>query len=174
VVRQDGRLTRVPTAWKTRQIDFGDGKPVHCMTIPWGDVVTAYKRTGIANIMVYTAVPKRATRILRLVRPALPVLGTRPAQAMLKKRIDAAPAGPDDRARQKAINELWGEARGPSGNPVVSRLRTPEGYTLTAKMALRIASKICEGRVTPGFQTPSTAYGTDLILELPGTERMDA
>lgn len=174
MVRQDGRLTRVATAWKTREIDFGDGKPAHCMTIPWGDVVTAYKSTGIPNIMVYTPVPARATRILRLVRPALPLLGTRPAQAILKKRIDAAPAGPDDRAREKAINELWGEARGADGKTVVSRLRTPEGYTLTAKMALSIASKICAGEVTSGFQTPSTAYGKDLILELPGTERMDA
>ena len=174
MVRQDGRLTPVPTAWKTRQIDFGDGKPAHCMTIPWGDVVTAYKSTGIPNIMVYTAVPKRAAHILRLTRAALPLLGTRPVQTLLKNRIDAAPAGPDDQARNKAINQLWGEARGPGGNTVVSRLRTPEGYTLTAKMALRIASKICAAEVTPGFQTPATAYGKDLILELPGTERMDA
>jgi short subunit dehydrogenase-like uncharacterized protein len=174
LARIDGRLTAVPTAWQTREVDFGDGKPAHCMTIPWGDVVTAYKSTGIPNILVYTAVPKRAASILRWVRPVLPLLGTRPAQAMIKRRIDAAPAGPDDRARHKAINELWGEARGPSGKTVVSRLRTPEGYTLTAKMALRIASKISAGERTPGFQTPATAYGKDLILELPGTERMDA
>ncbi|MDH3625166.1 MAG: saccharopine dehydrogenase NADP-binding domain-containing protein [Myxococcales bacterium] len=174
MVRQDGRLTRVATAWKTRDIDFGDGKPAHCMTIPLGDVVTAYKSTGIPNIMVYTAVPETAARILRLVRPVLPILGTRPAQAILKKRIDAAPAGPSDRSREKGINQFWGEARGADGKTVVSRLRTPEGYTLTARMALRIASKVCSGELTPGFQTPSTAYGKDLILELPGTERMDA
>ena len=174
IVRQDGRLTRVATAWKTREIDFGDGKPAHCMTIPLGDVVTAYKSTGIPNILVYTAVPERAARLLRLVRPALPILGTRPAQAILKKRIDAAPAGPDDRAREKGTHQLWGEARAADGKTVVSRLRTPEGYTLTARMALRVASKVCAGELTPGFQTPSTAYGKDLVLELPGTERMDA
>ncbi|MGB8331490.1 MAG: saccharopine dehydrogenase NADP-binding domain-containing protein [Polyangiales bacterium] len=174
LARIDGRLTHVPTAWQTREIDFGDGKPAHCMTIPWGDVVTAYKSTGIPNIMVYTAVPRRAARVARWLRPVLPLLGTRPAQAMIKKRIDAAPAGPDDQTRQKAISELWGEARSPDGNTVVSRLRTPEGYTLTAKMALRIASKVCAGQLTTGFQTPATAYGKDLILELPGTERADA
>jgi len=174
MARIDGQVTNVPTAWKTREIDFGDGKPAHCMTIPWGDVITAYKSTGIPNIMVYTAVPKRAASVLRLARPALPLLGTRPVQALIKKRIDAAPPGPDDRARHKAVNQLWGEARAPDGKTVVSRLRTPEGYTLTAKMALRIASKICAGELTPGFQTPATAYGKDLILELPGTERMDS
>jgi len=173
LVRQDGRLTRVATAWKTREIDFGDGKPAHCMTIPWGDVVTAYKSTGIPNILVYTAVPERAAQVLRWVRPALPLLGTRPAQALLKKRVDAAPAGPSDEERANAINQVWGEARGPEGT-VVSRLRTPEGYTLTAKMALHIATKVCDGQAPVGFQTPSSAYGKDLILELPGTERMDA
>lgn len=174
VVRENGRLNHVPTAWKTREIDFGDGKPAHCMTIPWGDVVTAYKSTGIPNIMVYTPVPERAARFLRFVRPALPLLGTRPAQAIIKSRIDAAPAGPDDATREKAIMELWGEARAENGQTVVSRLRTPEGYTLTARMALSIASKIAAGSATPGFQTPSTAYGKDLVLELQGTERQDA
>jgi short subunit dehydrogenase-like uncharacterized protein len=144
------------------------------MSVPWGDVVTAYKSTGIPNIVVYMSIPRRAARILRLARPALPLLGTRPVQSMIKKRIDAAPAGPNDQARAKAYNELWGEARAADGRTVVSRLRTPEGYTLTARMALSIALKICNGQHSAGFQTPSTAYGKDLILELPGTERMDA
>ncbi len=173
VVRRDGKLEQVPAAWKTRMIDFGDGRPAHCMSIPWGDVVTAYKSTGIPNIMVYMGFPKGAARMLRLARPVLPLLGTRPVQNMMKKRIEAAPAGPDDEARGTAHNELWGEARAADGRTAVSRLRTPEGYTLTARMALDIARKICDGRHTPGFQTPSTAYGKDLILELPGTERVD-
>lgn len=172
-VRQDGQLVRVPAAYKTRKIDFGDGRPTHCMSIPWGDVVTAYRSTGIPNIIVYTGVPERPARILRLVRPLLPLFGTRPVQSLIKKRIEAAPAGPDDDARATAYNELWGEAKGADGRAVVSRLRTPEGYTLTARMALSIAQKICKGEHQPGFQTPSTAYGKDLILELPGAERYD-
>ena len=173
VVRQNGELVRVPAAWKTRMVDFGDGRPQHCMSIPWGDVVTAYKSTGIPNIMVYMGFPQKPARMLRLARPLLPLFGLGPMQRMMKKRIEAAPAGPDDEARAKARNELWGEARAPDGQTAVSRLRTPEGYTLTARMSLSIAQKICNGQHTPGFQTPSTAYGKDLILELPGTERVD-
>jgi len=173
MARRDGELGEVPAAWKTRAIDFGDGRPAHSMTLKWGDLVTAYKSTGIPNIMVYTAVPAPATRMMRLVRPLLPLLGTRPVQNMIKKRIEAAPAGPDDRARATAYNDLWGEARAADGRTAVSRLRTPDGYTLTARMSLSIAKKICSGQHTPGFQTPSTAYGKDLILEMPGTERVD-
>jgi short subunit dehydrogenase-like uncharacterized protein len=154
-------------------IDFGDGRPAHCMSIPWGDVVTAYKSTGIPNIMVYMAFPKRPAQMLRLARPLLPLFGTRPVQSLMKKRIEAAPAGPDDQARERARNELWGEAKTVDGRTVVSRLHTLDGYTLTARMSLEIAKKICSGAHTPGFQTPSTAYGKDLILELPGTERLD-
>jgi short subunit dehydrogenase-like uncharacterized protein len=52
-------------------------------------------------------------------------------------------------------------------------VRTPEGYTLTARMSLAIAQKICNGKHKSGFQTPSAAYGKDLILGLPSTERFD-
>ncbi len=172
-IRRDGKLENVPTAWKTRMIDFGDGRPAHCMSIPWGDVVTAYRSTGIPNIMVYTGVPQRPARMLKLARPLLPLLAMGPIQNMIKKRIEAAPAGPDDDARATAYNELWGEAKAADGQTAVSRLRTPEGYTLTARMALSIAQRIRDGQHTPGFQTPATAYGKDLILELAGTERFD-
>jgi short subunit dehydrogenase-like uncharacterized protein len=174
LIRRDGELAWVPAAWKTRKIDFGDGEPQSCMVIPWGDVVTAYKSTGIPNIMVYMSFPEGAARMLRLARPVLPLLGTRPVQKLMKKRIEAGPAGPDDRAREIGRNELWGEARNAEGRAVVSRLSTPEGYTLTAQMSLVIASRICGGELEPGFQTPSTAYGKDLILELAQTERRDA
>ncbi len=173
LIRRDGELVQVPAAWKTRRIDFGDGRPAHCMVIPWGDVVTAYKSTGIPNIMVYMMFPEGPARMLRLARPLLPLLGTRPAQNLMKKRIEAGPAGPDDDARATARNELWGEARNEAGHAVISRLSTPEGYTLTARMSLLIANKICNGQHKPGFQTPSTAYGKDLILELPSAKRQD-
>ena len=68
-VRQDGRIISVPLAYKTRRIDFGDGEKL-AMTIPWGDVSTAYATTGIPNIEVYIpgspAMVARARRANRL------------------------------------------------------------------------------------------------------------
>ena len=55
MVRKDGKLTPVPAAYKSRKFDFGNG-PVGCVTIPWGDVATAYHSTGIPNIETYMAV----------------------------------------------------------------------------------------------------------------------
>jgi short subunit dehydrogenase-like uncharacterized protein len=48
-VRKDGRIISVPLAYKTRRIDFGDGEKL-AMTIPWGDVSTAYATTGSRTV----------------------------------------------------------------------------------------------------------------------------
>src|SRR3990172_9343481 len=68
-VRQDGRIVSAPLAYKTRRIDFGDGEKL-AMTIPWGDVSTAYATSGILNIEVYIpgspAMVARARRVNRL------------------------------------------------------------------------------------------------------------
>ena len=45
--------------------------------------------------------------------------------------------------------------------------------TLTALTALAIVEKVLAGQLTPGFQTPSLAYGPDLIMEIEGVERVD-
>src|SRR5260370_22341716 len=58
LVRRDGGLTKVPAAWKTREIDFGTG-PVKAMTIPWGDLSTAYHSTAIPHTESYMAPPSR-------------------------------------------------------------------------------------------------------------------
>jgi short subunit dehydrogenase-like uncharacterized protein len=60
-----------------------------------------------------------------------------------------------------------------SGHQAASLLHTPEGYTLTVLAALLILRKVLGGQVRPGYQTPSSAYGADLILEIPGTELVD-
>lgn len=59
------------------------------------------------------------------------------------------------------------------GENAVSRLSTPDGYTLTALTTVAIVQEIIKGNFMTGFQTPATAYGSDFILEVPGCKRMD-
>jgi short subunit dehydrogenase-like uncharacterized protein len=61
----------------------------------------------------------------------------------------------------------------PAGQRRVSRLSTPEGYTLTVLSSLAMVEKALAGQATPGFRTPSLAYGPDLVMELPGVTRED-
>ncbi len=171
--RIDGQLTTVPMFWKRRSIEYQPGKARASATIPWGDVVTAWHSTGIPNICVYVPVPSPVAIGARLFAWLMPLLGTGPVQSFLKSRIDAAPAGPSKEEREKAFTLLWGEATDAKGQTVQARLRVPEGYTLTAATSVLIAAKVLDGDHPAGFQTPSTAYGKDLILEIAGVERTD-
>jgi short subunit dehydrogenase-like uncharacterized protein len=172
LVRRGGLLTPVPPAWKTRVIDFGAG-PVKAMTIPWGDVATAYYSTHIPDIEVYLAAPFAIRLITRLSRYLGWALRSPPVQRFLKRRIQAGPPGPTAEEREHGRSLLWGEARDDAGNRVVSRLRGPDGYTLTAQAAVAVAARVLAGEAPTGFQTPSSAYGPDFVLSLPGIVRTD-
>jgi short subunit dehydrogenase-like uncharacterized protein len=169
-IRRDGKITPVPAAWRTREIDFGEVKKTG-VTIPWGDVATAFHSTGIPNIEVYTIVPKSQLKLLKLSRYIGWLLATGPFQKYLQSKIPAG--GPSDAERTKGKSLMWGEASDDNGNRVESRQQGPEGYTLTAIAALNIVDKILAGNFTPGYQTPAKAYGADLVMEIEGTERQD-
>src|SRR2546423_1122538 len=172
LVRRNGKLTPVPAAWKTREIDYGDGART-AVTIPWGDVVTAYYSTGIPNIEVYSALPSSIRFMMKASRIFGSLLASSVVQRFLKKRIKAQPAGPSDEERRRGASFLWGEVKDGAGGSATSRLRTPEGYTLTALAALAIVEKVLAGDFTAGYQTPSLAYGADFILQIEGVTRED-
>lgn len=172
IVRRDGRLTPVPTAWKRREIDFGTG-PVTAITIPWGDVATSFYSTGIPNIEVYAAVPATTRRMMIVSRVFGSLLGTAPMQRFLKRRIKAQPPGPSDAERARGKSFVWGEVTDDAGERKVSRLVGPEGYTLTVMTALEIVKLVLDEKAPAGFQTPSLAYGADLILNIDGVVRED-
>ncbi len=172
LVRQAGVLQRVPAAWKTRVIDFGTG-PVKAITIPWGDVSTAYHSTGIPNIEFYMAAPLGLRLAARLGRHFGWLLGAAPVQSWLLHRIRRGPPGPTEQERAQGRTYLWGEAVDDTGRRVVSRQQGPEGYTLTVQTALAVVERVLAGDAPPGFQTPSKAYGCDSVLGVKGVTRTD-
>jgi short subunit dehydrogenase-like uncharacterized protein len=169
-VRRDGQITPVPAGWRTREIDFGQASKL-AVTIPWGDVSTAYYSTGIPNIEVYAVMPKSALRGIKLTRYLGWLLATGPVQKFLQKKIPQG--GPSDQQRASGQSLLWGEASDGTGKSVQARLQTVEGYSLTALTALLIARRILRNDFKVGFQTPSMAYGADLIMDIQGTRRED-
>ncbi|MES2521567.1 MAG: saccharopine dehydrogenase NADP-binding domain-containing protein [Gemmatimonadota bacterium] len=172
VIRRGGRITPVPPGFHTRTIDFGDG-PRLAVTIPWGDVSTAYHSTGIPDVRVYMSIHPKQLRSLRIAKWFGFVLQTPWMQHKLTARIKAGKAGPSEAARAKGASMLWGEATNAAGRTVVSRLRGPDGYSLTADTAVRSAMRALAGDAPVGFQTPSRAYGTDFIMESEGVTRED-
>jgi short subunit dehydrogenase-like uncharacterized protein len=169
-VRRDGTITKVPAAWKTREIDFGEFVKKG-VTIPWGDVATAFYSTGIPNIEVYTVLPESNLQMLRLTRYLGWLMSIDFIKNLALKQIPAG--GPTDEEREKGKTFLWGKASDKEGNAVESRLFGMEGYTMTALTALKIAEKILAGNFCAGFQTPAKCYGADLIMEIEGVKRED-
>ena len=169
-IRKDGKIMRVPAAWKSQEIDFGEVTKLGT-TIPWGDIATAYRSTEIPNIEVFTVVPGNNLRVLKASRYIGWLLAAKPVQDYLQNQIPSG--GPTDEQRAKGKMYLWGEASDRNGNRVESRMKTPEGYDVTANAALNIAQKILDGNFQPGYQTPAKVYGPDMIMELEGVSRED-
>lgn len=173
MVRRDGRLQRVPTAHKTITVPFTKDKGWLAMAIPWGDLSTAYRTTGIPNIETFMAAPPSAIRMAKWSNAFNWLLRKSWVKRMVQRRIDRRITGPDEAVRQKARSFVWGKAWNESGETVAARLSGPDGYTLTAHTALLIARKVLQGNWQAGFHTPAGLYGADLILEVEGTQRED-
>jgi short subunit dehydrogenase-like uncharacterized protein len=168
-VRENGRIRRVPIGWGKRRVPFRDGAR-EVVSIPWGDVATAYHSTGIPNIIVYTTVPRRQMRALGLARFVAPIVRFRPVRDLIARRIDRNVVGPDEHARLTSRVELWGRVVDANGRSVEATLVTPEGYRLTAETAVESAFRVVAGAVQPGFRTPSLAFGPRYIMEFGGCD----
>jgi short subunit dehydrogenase-like uncharacterized protein len=170
-VRKNGKILHKPLGYKGMKVDFGI-KKLFVMCIPWGDVSTAYFTTGIPDIEVYTGISKKIYRLLKLQGLFNWMLRTNSIRALIKKKINKRSPGPGDEQRSKAISLVWGQVTNAAGKTVTSRLQTPDGYTLTAHSSLLIAQKIFQGNFKPGYQTPASAYGEGLVLEIPEVKRL--
>lgn len=169
-IRRDGKLESVPLAWRTRRIDFGGGEKL-AMTIPWGDVSTAYHSTGIPNIETYIpASPKLVARLRRL-NMVRPLLGLGVVQGFLKKQVEKRVAGPDAAEREATSTWVWGEARS-GGDTTTARLRTANGYDVTVHGSLGVVEHLLANEATPGARTPSQLLGAGYAETLPGSDTM--
>lgn len=168
LVREGGKLVAVPAAWKTMEVPLG-AKTRLAMTIPWGDLSTAFRSTGIPNIEVYMAVPPSAVAGARRMRRFAKLLGLSPVQSFLKARVEKTVKGPTAEERDRERSYLWGRVtRG--GSAVTGTLETLEGYALTAETAVAIAKRVLAGDVAPGVHTPSEAFGSRFIETIRGSK----
>lgn len=165
-IRREGAIERVPIAWRRQTIAFRD-LPRPCVTIPWGDVSTAYWSTHIPEIHVYVALPPAA-------RTATSSRTGGHGRAWDDPDLDARLAGPGAEVRSSARMQLWGRVTDADGRTIEGDGETPEGYRLTALAAIESAVRVLARREgagaipPPGYHTPSTAFGAGFLEELPG------
>ncbi len=170
-IRKNGKIIPVPLHEGITEINYGAFQ-LPSIRIPWGDVSTAFYSTGIGNIEVFRGADKGLIKQVKMSQYLNWLLRMRSVKNYLLNQIDKKPAGPNEERRATTKMFLWGKVCD-GQQEKISLLETVDGYTLTAKTSVLITQKILSGNVKPGFQTPSMAYGPDLIMEIPGSSRED-
>ena len=165
-IRRDGKIVRVPTLYDTREIPFPSG-PRLSMTIPWGDIATAFYSTKIPNIRVYRATSPRAVARLRRIQHLVPLLAFPPIKWFLRRGASRI-QGPDAAARASARMEIWGRVVNRDGREVTMTMTTPEGYAFTVLSALASVKRVMRDPVRAGSFTPSMRLGAEFVTTIPG------
>ncbi|MCB9422946.1 MAG: saccharopine dehydrogenase NADP-binding domain-containing protein [Ardenticatenaceae bacterium] len=172
VVRRNGRYQSHSIGQDAKQVTFSNGRTRTVTPLPWGDLATAYRSTGIPNITTYMILPVSPTmaRFFRLYRPLLAI---KPVRRLAQTIVARNVTGPDETARQTGRSYLYARATNQRGTAVEAWLETMEGYQLTAVAGVRAVEKILNGETTAGTLTPAQAFGVDFVLEIEGTKRFD-
>lgn len=171
LMRENGQLKIVPYAHKVLEVTFANGQTLPCMSIPWGDVSTAYYTTGIPNIETFMAADPMAIRFARAGNYLGWLLRRSGVRRFVQNQITRRITGPDATKRSRAKTQVWGRVRNAAGQTVEARLTGPDGYDLTVLAALSITQRVLQGQAKPGFQTPAGLFGPNLVLEIPGVQR---
>lgn len=167
-IRKDGKLVRVPLAYRVQDIPFLTGTR-RAVTIPWGDVATAFYTTGIPNIEVYTSMTDEQLKQLRKLRWLRPLLGLSVLQNSLAQTMGRRP-GPTEEERRSSRVAVYGRVHNTSGEQVEGHILTPNGYDVTVHAALAIVQRLLEGAPETGARTPAGLFGETLIEAVPGVE----
>jgi short subunit dehydrogenase-like uncharacterized protein len=166
-IRRDGRIKVVPQMYDVREIPFESG-PRLAMTIPWGDVSTAYRTTRIPNIRVYSSQPKKALQRMRWMKRVLPALRFTPLRKLVLKLADRR-GGPSEAVRESARVELWGRVTNASGEERTRTMSVAEGYKFTVLSSLEAVQGVLAAP-RPGAFTPAGFFGADFVKKIPGTQ----
>ena len=167
-VRRAGQIVLVPPVWKLRRIDFGRGEKT-AMTIPWGDVATAFYSTGIPNIETWMPAPPALLTWCWLLPWLQPLFGLGLVQTLLKQRIAYTVRGPDAEKRQRAPTWVWGEAGNAAGTRKIGRIETANGYDVTVHGALAVVEWLLAGPPVVGYYTPAQLMGSAFVETLSGS-----
>ncbi len=169
-IRRDGRIVRVPLAWREAEIPFAD-HPRHAVSVPWGDVSTAWRSTGIPNVVVMMATPRWTRTALRALQPGARLLRLAPVRRVAQRAADRWVEGPDEEARRTGRIRWWGRATAPDGRRVEGTAITPESYRFTAVSAVESARRVAaDPAARRGALTPSQMFGAAFLTELPGCD----
>lgn len=171
-VRINGTIETKPMGKLVRKIDFGDGEKT-AMSIPWGDVSTAFHTTGIPNVSVYIPMPPARIKQAQKLNYVKWLLKFGFVQNMMKKNAGKV-RGPNQEKRAKLITYVWGEAKNAAGDTKVARIKTANGYDVTWQGGILIPQKLLtDAPEMGGHYTPALLMGSRFVESLEGSETIN-
>jgi short subunit dehydrogenase-like uncharacterized protein len=149
LVRVDGAIVATPDA-KARRFDFGAG-PVDSVPLSFGDLITAWKSTGIPDIAMFVNIKDN----------------------ILPEGVAAMVEGPSPEERAANRASAVAEVTGIDGTVVRARIDTVNGYSYTPLAAVEALRLLVAGQLKPGFQTPATVFGAGFAVSIADTRIID-
>jgi short subunit dehydrogenase-like uncharacterized protein len=167
--RENGIMVSKSTGYKGKWVNFGSTKQF-AMTIPWGDISTAFTTTGIPNIETFAGASKFVYYLMKLQFLFNPILRAKFVKNLIQKYVDDMITGPNESHFQNGKSLIYGKVTSANGEVVEGRIETLEGYRLTAEASVLITLKILELKGISGYKTPAGLFGHELILEIEGSK----
>ncbi|WP_378956825.1 saccharopine dehydrogenase family protein [Pelosinus sp. sgz500959] len=152
LIRDNGELKQI-TESNTKAFDFGEGQQ-ECFPTSLGGIIVSYKSTSIPNIREYFQLQ-------------LPALTTNPTD------IENLSDGPTAEERAGGRSKLAVEIIGIDGDSAYSIADLPSGYTLTSLSVVAVACRILNGDLMAGYQTAGSAYGENIMSDIPDSYIID-
>ena len=167
--RIDGKIRACRPPGRRWRFPFAEGRAL-AMTIPWGDVASAYYSTGIPEHRSLCRGAGQPDPSAALDEARHSSAAAQACAVVCVWHVTRTVRGPSAQDRATARAQLWGRVTNGRGESVSGTLTTPEGYHLTKLTALASLEKILTDSVPPGFYTPSRAFGKDFVLQISGVE----
>jgi len=173
--RVGGRLVAKTIGRLGTTIDFGLAQRF-CMSIPWGDLFTAWTSTGIPNIVTMTAARPWVHRLLRMQALFNPLLQKPFFRRWLVRWVDRKVWGPSASELEQGQALVYGKISHPDGRVREARLVLPECYRLTAMTSVGLVQQLGalreQGR--SGWCTPASAMGPEWVVSLEGCRWLES
>jgi short subunit dehydrogenase-like uncharacterized protein len=144
LVRKYGEIIKLSEA-PAAAFDLGEGAEDFTL-MPLGAVILSFKSTGIRDIEEYF-------------KMALPADSFEDGDVTFE---EGHPIFKSNTERSKILVEVTDE----DGTVVRSIADTPDGYMPTVTSAIEVVSRALNGSYKVGFQSPASAYGSELLTSL--------
>lgn len=160
-IRREGKIIDSPIGEKVFVKSIGD-KKYYGISIPWGDVVSAYYSTGIENITVYLGVNHFIFCVRKFLLLLLKILRPKFVKNTVIQLIKLFVIGPNEEKRIKVKSYILTTVSNRSESKT-DITRVMEGYTLTKIGAAAAVENVLVGTDKKGTLTPAMAFGEDFV-----------